>query len=395
MRLAQRLDTLARHALRPPTLPRNIEPLAPCTPSTSTAPYSIADRRGLLDDGIALASRLHGRRVLIVSDEHVEPLYAPGRGGAAQRAPGPSLGALCRPPGEQAKTLAHFGGDRRWPHRRHPRCLRGGAGRRCRRRHGRLRRRVLDAQGRLHPVADHTAGDGRFLGRQQDRRGPAAGQEHGGRLPPPRACSPTPGRWRHPTANCGPACSRSRQYGAIVDAPFLDWLEQRAAALLGDGPGRPGLAIARSCRHKADIVPNATSGARRPGAAELRPHLRPCVEGERGLRQTRQHGPEPRRAVAVGMVQSGAAVRAPGHGPGRRRRTPTPPADAFGLPTALPGAGSRSADRRMRLDKKAHASASASSCGRARGETRIVDDACPRGAVGRPARRLSARGRAA
>src|SRR5690606_32900967 len=44
------------------------------------------------------------------------------------------------------------------------------------------------------------------------------------------------------------------KYGAIVDAPFLDWLDAHCDALLaGDDAALAG-AIARSCAHKATIV---------------------------------------------------------------------------------------------------------------------------------------------
>src|SRR5690606_41532769 len=44
------------------------------------------------------------------------------------------------------------------------------------------------------------------------------------------------------------------KYGAIVDAPFLDWLETHAAALLAGDDDALAEAIARSCEHKAALV---------------------------------------------------------------------------------------------------------------------------------------------
>src|SRR5690606_36183556 len=44
------------------------------------------------------------------------------------------------------------------------------------------------------------------------------------------------------------------KYGAIVDAPFLDWLAGHAGALLEREDAPLAEAIARSCAHKAAIV---------------------------------------------------------------------------------------------------------------------------------------------
>src|SRR3546814_5506584 len=44
------------------------------------------------------------------------------------------------------------------------------------------------------------------------------------------------------------------KYGAIIDAPFLDWLAAHSDALLGGDADALSEAIARSCAHKAAIV---------------------------------------------------------------------------------------------------------------------------------------------
>ena len=44
------------------------------------------------------------------------------------------------------------------------------------------------------------------------------------------------------------------KYGAIIDAGFLDWLEQHADALLASDDSLLAEAIARSCAHKAAIT---------------------------------------------------------------------------------------------------------------------------------------------
>ena len=72
-------------------------------------PYTISIGDGLLDDGIALTSRIRGRHVLIVSDEHVAPLYARRIEAALHNVrPDLRLSRFVMPAGEQAKTMAHF-----------------------------------------------------------------------------------------------------------------------------------------------------------------------------------------------------------------------------------------------------------------------------------------------
>ncbi len=44
------------------------------------------------------------------------------------------------------------------------------------------------------------------------------------------------------------------KYGLIRDAPFFDWLETQASALMKRDPGALSIAIARSCEIKADVV---------------------------------------------------------------------------------------------------------------------------------------------
>ena len=73
------------------------------------APYRITIGDGLLHDGAALASRVRGRHVMIVSDAHVAPLYARGVADALQAA-NPDLRCMvtCIPAGETAKSLDRF-----------------------------------------------------------------------------------------------------------------------------------------------------------------------------------------------------------------------------------------------------------------------------------------------
>lgn len=73
-------------------------------------PYTISIGDGLLDDGTALTARIRGRHALIVSDEHVAPLFARRVEIALHNArPDLRVDRFVIPPGEQAKTLARFG----------------------------------------------------------------------------------------------------------------------------------------------------------------------------------------------------------------------------------------------------------------------------------------------
>jgi 3-dehydroquinate synthetase len=127
-------------------------------------------------------------------------------------------------------------------------------------------------------------------------------------------------RHRHPATRCRPRELRAGlaeviKYGAIVDAPFLDWLEAhtRPACWRGDEPCCIE-AIERSCQHKATIVARDELRTRRTRAAQFRPHLRPCDRGRTGLcldNEALNHG----EAVAVGMVMAARLSPRSGHGP--------------------------------------------------------------------------------
>src|SRR5690606_12071000 len=139
------------------------------------------------------------------------------------------------------------------------------------------------------------------------------------------------------------------KYGAIVDAPFLDWLDARADALLAGDDAALAEAIARSCAHKAAIVerdPYEHGDRALLNFGHTFGHAIETAQGYGGL----IHG----EAVAVGMVQaarlserlglSSAADTARLRGLLRR----------FGLPVEPPpGLDPDTLLAHMRLDKKA------------------------------------------
>ncbi|MFM6988848.1 MAG: 3-dehydroquinate synthase [Arenimonas sp.] len=141
------------------------------------------------------------------------------------------------------------------------------------------------------------------------------------------------------------------KYGAIVDARFVDWLEDNAEALLAREPAALEGAILLSCRHKAGIVARDET-----------------EQGERALLNfghTFGHALEVLldygnllhgEAVAIGMqlaadfsVELGCADI----GDSQRLRALL---TRFGLPTGLPaGLDAEAVVAKMRLDKKAAA----------------------------------------
>jgi 3-dehydroquinate synthetase len=125
------------------------------------------------------------------------------------------------------------------------------------------------------------------------------------------------------------------KYGAIVDAPFLDWLEANADALLAGDDAALAEAIARSCAHKAAIVerdPYEHGDRALLNFGHTFGHAIETSQGYGGL----IHG----EAVAVGMVQALGQQR------GLLRR--------FGLPVEPPpGLDPDTLLAHMRLDKKA------------------------------------------
>src|SRR5690606_23607021 len=139
------------------------------------------------------------------------------------------------------------------------------------------------------------------------------------------------------------------KYGAIVDAPFLDWLEAHADALLAGDDDALAEAIARSCAHKAAIVerdPFEHGERALLNFGHTFGHAIETGQGYGGL----VHG----EAVAVGMVQAARLSERLG------LATPADTArlrsllQRLGLPVQAPaGLDPGALVAHMRLDKKA------------------------------------------
>jgi len=319
-------------------------------------PYPIAIGSGLLEDGARLAAPVRGRHVLVVSDTHVAPLYA-ARVVATLQARLPAAAQVivsCIPAGEAAKTLdgfaelmrelADFGATR-------DACvfaLGGGV--------------VGDLAGfaaacwmrgidvvqlptTLLAMVDSAVGGKTAVDLPQ-------GKNLVGAFHPPRAVFADTATLRTlPARELRAGFAEVIKYGAIVDAPFLDWLDANAEALLALDAPAIGEAIARSCAHKAAIVERDPREHGERALLNFGHTFAHAIETEQGYGGC-NHG----EAVAIGMVLAARLSTRLGMAPvedGERLRALLA---RFGLPVALPvGLDADALLARMRLDKKTQA----------------------------------------
>jgi 3-dehydroquinate synthase len=323
-------------------------------------PYSIHIGPGLLDDGAALAAHVRGRHVLLVSDSQVGPLYARRVADALQAAaPGIRVVVTCVPAGEAAKSLdgfaellrelADFGATR-------DACvfaLGGGV--------------VGDLAGfaaacwmrgidlvqlptTLLAMVDSAVGGKTALDLPQ-------GKNLVGAFHPPRAVFADTTTLRTlPERELRAGLAEVVKYGAILDAPFLAWLDAHADALLARAEAALIEAIARSCAYKAALVARDPCEHGERALLNFGHTFAHAIESEQGYGGPLGNGLVHGEAVAVGMVLAARLSAALGV---------ADPADAarlqalltrFGLPTTLPaGLDPAALLARMRLDKKAQA----------------------------------------
>ncbi|HVR81628.1 MAG TPA: 3-dehydroquinate synthase [Luteimonas sp.] len=319
-------------------------------------PYRITIGRGLLDDGAALAAHVRGHHVLIVSDSHVAPLYAPQLAAALQSAlPAATVMVTCLPAGESAKTLASFaelmreladfGATR-------DACvfaLGGGV--------------VGDLAGfaaacwmrgidvvqlptTLLAMVDSSVGGKTAVDLPQ-------GKNLVGAFHPPRAVFADTAILKSlPERELRAGFAEVIKYGAIVDADFLDWLGTHADALLARDDATLAKAIARSCAHKAAIVARDPFEHGERALLNFGHTFAHAIESEQGYGGL-NHG----EAVAVGMVLAARLSTALGIADVDDSERLRSLLVRFGLPTSLPpGLDPDTLLARMRLDKKAGAS---------------------------------------
>ena len=325
-------------------------------------PYRISTGAGLLDDGDLLAGTLRGRHALVVSDANVAPLYADRVEAALHRAkPGLRIARHVVGAGEGEKTLANFGA-------------------------------LVESLAALGATRDATviALGGGVIG---DMAGFAAacwmrgidcvqlpttllamvdssvggktavdipqGKNLVGAFHPPRAVIADTAALRTlPPRGLPAGLAEVIKYGAIVDAPFLAWLDANATGLLAGDDALLAEAIARSCMHKAAITERDPFEHGERALLNLGHTFGHAIEAEEAAAGGGYgHGLNHGEAVAVGMVLAARLSAALG-------MASVADADALetllarsALPTALPaGLGPEVLLARMRLDKKTQAS---------------------------------------
>ena len=338
------------------------------------APYRIDIAPGLLDDGALLASHLRGRHALIVSDSQVAPLYAQRvQAALAAARPDAKLALHVFEAGEASKTLANFSG-------------------------------VIDALAALGATRDaciYALGGGvvgdlagfaaacwmrgidvvqlptTLLAMVDSSVGGktavdiAQGKNLVGAFHPPCAVIADTAALRTlPPRELRAGFAEVIKYGAIVDAPFLDWLDADADGLLAGDDAVLAEAIARSCAHKAAIVERDPFERGERALLNFGHTFGHAIETEQGYGGL-NHG----EAVAVGMVLAARLSTLLGladAADGERLRALLA---RFGLPTALPPDLDPAAlVARMRLDKKAQGSGLRFVLWNGAGKARVVAD---------------------
>lgn len=342
-------------------------------------PYSIAIGPDLLDDGIALASRIRGRHALIVSDAHVAPLYARQVEISLHNVrPDLRIERLVLPPGEQEKTLDNFS-------------------------------RAIDALAALGATRDACvlALGGGVVG---DLAGFAAacwmrgidciqlpttllamvdssvggktavdlpqGKNLVGAFHPPRAVFADISTLHSlPDRELRAGLAEVIKYGAIADAPFLDWLHGHSAALLAREHAPLVDAIARSCQHKASIVEQDPYEHGVRALLNFGHTFGHAIEAEQGYAGLGSDALNHGEAVAVGMVLAARLSAGLGMAAAADARRLQALLEEFGLPVAIPaGLDPTLLLERMRLDKKAQASGLRFVLWEAPGVARVVAD---------------------
>ena len=338
------------------------------------APYRIDIAPGLLDDGALLASHLRGRHALIVSDSQVAPLYAQRvQTELAAARPDAKIALHVFEAGEASKTLANFSG-------------------------------VIDALAALGATRDaciYALGGGvvgdlagfaaacwmrgidvvqlptTLLAMVDSSVGGktavdiAQGKNLVGAFHPPCAVIADTAALRTlPPRELRAGFAEVIKYGAIVDAPFLDWLDADADGLLAGDDAVLAEAIARSCAHKAAIVERDPFERGERALLNFGHTFGHAIETEQGYGGL-NHG----EAVAVGMVLAARLSTLLGladAADGERLRALL---ERFGLPTTLPPDLDPAAlVARMRLDKKAQGSGLRFVLWNGAGKARVVAD---------------------
>jgi 3-dehydroquinate synthase len=139
------------------------------------------------------------------------------------------------------------------------------------------------------------------------------------------------------------------KYGAIIDPAFFDWIERHAAALLARDPERLAEAIERSCRHKAAIVARDETEQGERALLNFGHTFGHAIETATGYGNL-LHG----EAVAIGMQCAARLSTLTGRADAASSARLQAALAALGLPTEVPaGLDPAALLHLMRLDKKA------------------------------------------
>ncbi|MHC9084967.1 3-dehydroquinate synthase [Luteimonas sp. RIT-PG2_3] len=319
-------------------------------------PYAITIGPGLLSDGSLLAATMRGRDAFLVSDSNVAPRYADQVTQALQaKRPDARIQRFVIAAGESSKTLATFSaaiealadaGARRDATLF---ALGGGV--------------VGDLAGfaaaswmrgidcvqlptSLLAMVDSSVGGKTAVDLPQ-------GKNLVGAFHPPRAVIADTGSLRTlPARELRAGLAEVIKYGAIVDAPFLDWLDAHAPALLAVDDAVMAEAIARSCAHKAAIVERDPFEHGERALLNFGHTFGHAIETEQGYGGV-NHG----EAVAIGMVLAARLSEGLGLSSTADTERLRTLLQRFELPVALPpGLDPEALLAHMRLDKKAQSS---------------------------------------
>ena len=320
-------------------------------------PYAIRIGPGLLGDGAALAAHVRGRHVLLVSDSQVGPLYAARVVAALAPHTTAQVVVSCIAAGEASKSLDGFAellrelADIQATRDACVFALGGGV--------------VGDLAGfaaacwlrgidvvqlptTLLAMVDSSVGGKTAIDLAQ-------GKNLVGAFHPPRAVFADTATLRTlPGRELRAGFAEVIKYGAIMDAPFLDWLDAHADALLARDDAALAEAIARSCTHKAAIVARDPREHGERALLNFGHTFAHAIEAEQGYAggDGMNHG----EAVAAGMLLAARLSAVLGLATAADAERLHGLLDRFGLPAALPpGLTAEALLARMRLDKKAAA----------------------------------------
>jgi 3-dehydroquinate synthase len=320
-------------------------------------PYAIRIGPGLLGDGAALAAHVRGRHVLLVSDSQVGPLYAARVVAALAPHTTAQVVVSCIAAGEASKSLDGFAellrelADIQATRDACVFALGGGV--------------VGDLAGfaaacwmrgidvvqlptTLLAMVDSSVGGKTAIDLAQ-------GKNLVGAFHPPRAVFADTATLRTlPGRELRAGFAEVIKYGAIMDAPFLDWLDAHADALLARDDAALAEAIARSCAHKAAIVARDPREHGERALLNFGHTFAHAIEAEQGYAggDGMNHG----EAVAAGMLLAARLSAVLGLATAADAERLHRLLDRFGLPAGLPpGLAAEALLARMRLDKKAAA----------------------------------------